>query len=381
MQYAPGYWMAPAHGYALVPRLPAVPFQYGYGYAPAHVPAIASGTPVSSSALATAPKRVAHALGADANSIYSGIYSDGRTNGGRPGSSRSRTMGAVDGGCGVFPYSFARRDGRSETIMIERRVGEDHFVAGVVWNAAKVFSQYLCTALADGQLAGKRILELGAGTGLAGLMAARLGASEVVLSDLPMALPLLRDIIALNGAEANVRAAELAWGPQGASDLAALGRFDLVLATDCTYTALAELKWTLDRLTDAQPDLLLYFCHERRWPETDARFEALICDEYDFDLVHKTSDEDTGEVIVFTLRRKVAAQTVAAPPHAAEPPPVVAPAPVPSALSSAASTSSPRSPGGAALGYGYADAGRVISVTYSAPIAMPYVGSQRQPWA
>lgn len=53
---------------------------------------------------------------------------------------------------------------------------------GIAWPAGEVLSQYL---VHRGQeyLHGRRVLELGSGTGLVGLVAAKLGASGVVMTD------------------------------------------------------------------------------------------------------------------------------------------------------------------------------------------------------
>lgn len=50
---------------------------------------------------------------------------------------------------------------------------------GIAWPAGQVLSNYL---VHHGPLQGRRILELGSGTGLVGLVAARLGA-EVIITD------------------------------------------------------------------------------------------------------------------------------------------------------------------------------------------------------
>ena len=57
---------------------------------------------------------------------------------------------------------------------------------------------------------GKAVLELGAGTGLTGIAAAMLGASEVLLTDLPYVMENLRQNIASNSVS-NAEAAELDW--------------------------------------------------------------------------------------------------------------------------------------------------------------------------
>jgi hypothetical protein len=83
-------------------------------------------------------------------------------------------------------------------------------------------------------VAGKRIVELGSGTGIAGLTCAALGAARVVLTDLPENLPLLRRnatrngwVQSLCGCEVSVEA--LDWNTD------ALPACDLVLGADVCY--------------------------------------------------------------------------------------------------------------------------------------------------
>ncbi|KAJ9441505.1 Protein-lysine methyltransferase C42C1.13 [Diplonema papillatum] len=113
--------------------------------------------------------------------------------------------------------------------------GEDP-TARWVWDAAYFFSQWLCTH--SGRIEGKRVVELGSGTGLVGLVAAALGA-DVTVTDLPTELRLLRGNIAANRAAgllppaARIAAAACAWGSVPAAE--ELGTFDVVLISDCVY--------------------------------------------------------------------------------------------------------------------------------------------------
>eukprot|EP01036_Dinobryon_divergens_P051575 gene51575-69016_t len=66
-----------------------------------------------------------------------------------------------------------------------------------LWDGAVIMANYLESILCN-EIRGKIIVELGAGTGLVSIVAARLGASTVVVTDLPHAIPLLRHNINQN---------------------------------------------------------------------------------------------------------------------------------------------------------------------------------------
>ena len=87
-----------------------------------------------------------------------------------------------------------------------------------VWDGAVVLAKYIEHLEGQGQciVRGRRVLELGCGTGLCGIACAMMGAQSVVLSDLEYALRGARRNIELNGnrlhdSAAHVWARELNW--------------------------------------------------------------------------------------------------------------------------------------------------------------------------
>lgn len=124
-----------------------------------------------------------------------------------------------------------------------------------VWEAAVAL--YL---LVDGQperWRGKKVLELGAGTGVVGLVLAAHGA-DVTLTDLPEALPILRHNAAANfepgTPEAErVRVLPLDWTQGLSPALRQLQPFDVVVGADLVYNEAlyAPLLDTLDRVCTA----------------------------------------------------------------------------------------------------------------------------------
>ena len=121
-------------------------------------------------------------------------------------------------------------------------------IGGEVWPAATALCAWLANHTAEVQ--GRRVLELGAGTGACGLYAAALGASRVLLTDGGSAslLELCERNVAANAPlfapGTRVDTAPLRWGPK--SDVLAAeadggegggggGAFEWVLASDCSY--------------------------------------------------------------------------------------------------------------------------------------------------
>lgn len=140
------------------------------------------------------------------------------------------------------------------TITIEqengRRVAGEDATGCVVWPTAHATAAHLCQHVE--LVRGCRVLELGAGTGLVGLVASALGASEVILTDLPSALPLLQRNVARNEALCSKRVdvRELRWGAEACHGI---GQFDVVVGCEVVYMhdeeTCAALVATMTQLT------------------------------------------------------------------------------------------------------------------------------------
>tara|TARA_B110001452_G_scaffold266889_1_gene274961 strand:- start:182 stop:931 length:750 start_codon:yes stop_codon:yes gene_type:complete len=147
-------------------------------------------------------------------------------------------------------------------LQLQQTSWDDAGTGGVVWPAARALCRWQA-GVAD-ELAGARVLELGAGTGACGLFAAGLGASHVSLTDggPPGVVALAEANIERNrplfAAGATASAERLLWGegqPLPAEPL------DFVLASDCTYheQTRAPLCFTLRQLLlrDKPPRVIL----------------------------------------------------------------------------------------------------------------------------
>lgn len=100
-----------------------------------------------------------------------------------------------------------------------------------LWESSLYLAEWMAgEGLAHLDLAGKTVLELGAGTGLPGLAAAVLGASRVVLTDVAPLLPGLRANVEANGLEGRVEIRELRWGEEEVGE-----EVDVVLMSDVFF--------------------------------------------------------------------------------------------------------------------------------------------------
>ncbi|XP_066544766.1 protein N-lysine methyltransferase METTL21A [Amia ocellicauda] len=152
------------------------------------------------------------------------------------------------------PCAQFRLAGRSLRISQDwSRLG----VAAVVWDAAVVLCMYL--ELGHMPLQGVRAIELGAGTGLVGIVAALLGA-QVTITDRQPAMGLLRSNVVANlppDLQGAATVSELTWG-EGLHRYEA-GGYELVLGADIVYLeeTFPALLATLEHLGAARGVVLL----------------------------------------------------------------------------------------------------------------------------
>lgn len=201
--------------------------------------------------------------------------------------------GAVCGERYVFAYK-----GVSVGVLQQRATLESDKTFSVdvtgdrVWPTATIFCRYLCD---HAQLvAGCRVLDMGAGTGLVGLVVAALG-GLATLVDVPRVLPSLVRNVASASAKGSASLAAvlpLTWGDEGqTSHLAAeRGPFDIILCCEVVYQqpphVLDSLRLAIDSLLARPSGLLIVAYQHRDGAElTDHRFfDDLAGDKGSFEL-------------------------------------------------------------------------------------------------
>ncbi|KAJ4365170.1 Protein-lysine N-methyltransferase efm6 [Neocucurbitaria cava] len=134
---------------------------------------------------------------------------------------------------------------------------------GQLWPAGMVLSKYMLRKHRD-DLAGKEIVELGAGGGLVGLAVA-IGCktnTRLHITDQEPMFELMKQNIALNHLDARVTASIYDWGTPTPSQLPS--HPDVILAADCVYfePAFPLLQQTLKDLIGE--NTICYFCFKRR---------------------------------------------------------------------------------------------------------------------
>lgn len=168
-------------------------------------------------------------------------------------------------------------------------------VAAVVWDAAIVLGRYLEKIAA--QLHGKKVIELGAGTGFAGIVASLLG-GNVTITDRKMALNVTRMNVEGNlGKDQNsVAIKELEWG----QDVSSFSPpFDFVLGADVVYIeeTFNDLQKTLQDLCD-ENSIVLLSCKIRY--DRDKRFFELLSKYFRHETVMYDQEMD---IIVYEARK------------------------------------------------------------------------------
>lgn len=168
--------------------------------------------------------------------------------------------------------------GRNINISQARSVSS--LTGWLVWPVA----EHLCKYLIDtpSLVKGKTVMELGAGTGLVGLICSYLGARTVVLTDLQEALPLCSQNVDSNrsvlSGDCAVYTRRLTWGNDEdlSNVLAETGPIDLILGSDIVYHQSEEVLNALVKSISAacNPSTVVIIAYEDR--------EAMIEDELFF---------------------------------------------------------------------------------------------------
>jgi len=145
-----------------------------------------------------------------------------------------------------------------------------------VWDAARVFCAYLCS-LPLGYWAGKRVLEVGAGTGYCGIVCAMLGA-RVTLTDLPEGVPAISENCRRNGVEGRCDVFALPWGSHAQQPAASWFSppYDVVIGCEVGYSLSVQQELTDTIAAACGSGSVVFIGHEQRWVDVDKWFHEAL---------------------------------------------------------------------------------------------------------
>ena len=223
-----------------------------------------------------------------------------------------------------FEYNFAQGEFEINRIPIyilppqvvrDSASQTDGDTGRTVWDAAIVLAKYMEKYPAA--IEGKRILELGAGTGLAGLAAAALGA-RVDISDLEYCLPLIEANIKKTAtATETARATENEGGSIGGGVAVARALdwthpnfesprdvYDIVLGADIVWLEhlVAPLVSVMEELLLLNTRLKILLAHQTRSAATDAVLFDLLANKFVVSSVEKPEGFQDTRVNLFELQ-------------------------------------------------------------------------------
>ena len=171
------------------------------------------------------------------------------------------------------------------SLVLEQTPGdtEEESMQSAVWSAACTLAGAMQhpAAFAAGHWHGRTILELGSGCGACGIMAARLGARQVFLTDLQPLLPLLERNARSNGVEGQVVVRPLEWGDS--KDLQGFPPIDVIIGSDITtfIQSLGVLESTITLLATERTEVII--AHQHRGSDASFFFDEFsrrfVCEE------------------------------------------------------------------------------------------------------
>ncbi|XP_063476141.1 EEF1A lysine methyltransferase 3 isoform X2 [Symphalangus syndactylus] len=182
-------------------------------------------------------------------------------------------------------------------LTITQNFGSRLGVAARVWDAVRSGLRRalsLCNYFESQNVdfRGKKVIELGAGTGIVGILAALQG-GDVTITDLPLALEQIQGNVQANvpaGGQAQVRA--LSWG---IDHHVFPGNYDLVLGADIVYLepTFPLLLGTLQHL--CRPHGTIYLASKMRKEHgTESFFQHLLPRHFQLELAQRDEDENVN---------------------------------------------------------------------------------------
>ncbi|XP_063717048.1 protein N-lysine methyltransferase METTL21A-like [Symsagittifera roscoffensis] len=165
-------------------------------------------------------------------------------------------------------------------------------VAGVVWESAEILSIYFSKY--PGLVRNKRVLELGAGTGLCSIVCKHLGAEQVIATDRKSVIHALKENVELNFSDVNssdsVVVNILDWTEIDTKWEMTFSP-DIILGADLVYIdeLFDDLLKTLLKVTSKQT--VVYFCSKIRYDRDLKFYELLRINGFEFEVLLSVPDK------------------------------------------------------------------------------------------
>ncbi|KAL4506497.1 hypothetical protein ABPG72_000068 [Tetrahymena utriculariae] len=208
---------------------------------------------------------------------------------------------------------------KDKKIEIQQNLDFGH--AGSVWDAALVFAHYLEKNYDKihklGMFFGKQILELGSGTGVAGLLTTMFNPQKVILTDMKQNQDLLKRNIEVNVNNIQkgiqVENYSLEWGKENFDNLKEIIKqyehFDIVLGSDLMYDDANSVKLleTFDEISLLIKGCVFILVYNIR-KESERQIIKRIESNFEFEYVSESDydelfrDEDIG-IIMFKSKQ------------------------------------------------------------------------------
>ncbi len=155
-------------------------------------------------------------------------------------------------------------------------------VGSLIWEGCAALMVHLLTRAPSGimttaaSLSGLSVLELGAGVGILGCLAAQLGAREVWITDRAEILHVIQRNIRANGVQSTAKGMELEWGAHDAAPATttasalAAAPFDVILASDVLYNLSSSLLLLETLIEFSDSHTLILIAYRERDPAAEA---------------------------------------------------------------------------------------------------------------
>ncbi|XP_064408568.1 protein N-lysine methyltransferase METTL21A [Latimeria chalumnae] len=201
----------------------------------------------------------------------------------------------TDSYCEESSYRFCGQE-----LRITQRFGANLGVAAPVWDAALNLCSYFENCCLS--FSGKKVIELGAGTGIVGILSVLLG-GDVTLTDLPHTLRHIKDNVSANipaGLSSRFHIRALSWGVDHESFPS---DYDVILGADIVYLkdTYPSLLRTLQHLCG--PGAVIYLASKMRKEHGTVTFyEEQLPSRFNSTLVHRNENQNIN---IYKVTQKV----------------------------------------------------------------------------